>query len=298
MKIKSLVTGGCGFIGSHVVDLLIEKGHEVTVLDNLSTSTREFENPKADYHECDIRNYDQIRPHFNGIDYVFHLAALPRVEPSITNPLPSNDINTTGSLNVFFASKEANVKKIINTSSSSVYGDVPARPINEFQPLNPISPYGMQKLFGEQYLDLFHTLYGLNSISLRYFNVYGERQPTIGAYVPVVGIWFRQVEKGEIPTITGDGNNRRDFVNVKDVARANLLSINYKLNGHSAFNIGSGVNYSLNELCHQIHPSPKYIEARSEPRFTIADCSKAKKLLNWSSEINLIEWIKHHKPVS
>ena len=293
---KSLVTGGLGFIGSNLVDLLIENDHEVSVIDNLSTGNEDYANILAKYHIKDIRNYKDIAPLFKNIDYVFHLAALPRVEPSIIDPLTSDDINTKGSLNVFFAAKESNVKKVIFSSSSSVYGDLAPKKITEKEPLSPLSPYAQQKLFGEQYLTLFHKLYGLNSTSLRYFNVYGNRQPLEGSYVPVIGIWFRQIEAGGLPTITGDGKNRRDFVNVKDVARANLLSTQLSTDGHTAFNIGSGKNYSLNEICDHVSVERNYIDPRLEPQFTLADWSKARKVLKWSPDIDVIDWIKENGP--
>jgi|TARA_R110000824_G_scaffold68589_1_gene177261 nucleoside-diphosphate-sugar epimerase len=296
MKIKSLVTGGLGFIGSNLVDLLVEEGHEVSVIDDLSTGYAEYAHPQVKYHTKDIRKYGEIEGLFEGMDYVFHLAALPRVEPSIINPMASDSINTQGSLNVFFAAKEAGVKKVIFSSSSSIYGDVPPKKVCEKLAPNPLSPYGLQKLFGEQYLELFHKLYGLDSVSLRYFNVYGNRQPLEGAYVPVVGIWFRQIEAGGWPTITGDGNNSRDFVNVKDVARANLKAAIATTKGHSYFNIGSGTNNSLNDLCDLVSKKRVYIDPRIEPRFTLADTSKAKKILNWSPEIDVIEWIKQNQP--
>lgn len=296
MKIKSLVTGGLGFIGSNLVDLLVEEGHEVSVIDDLSTGYAEYAHPQVKYHTKDIRKYGEIEELFEGMDYVFHLAALPRVEPSIINPMASDSINTQGSLNVFFAAKEAGVKKVIFSSSSSIYGDVPPKKVCEKLAPNPLSPYGLQKLFGEQYLELFHKLYGLDSVSLRYFNVYGNRQPLEGAYVPVVGIWFRQLEAGGLPTITGDGSNSRDFVNVKDVSRANLRAAITKTKGHAYFNIGSGTNNSLNGLCDLVSKGREYIEPRIEPKFTLADISKAKKILNWSPEIDVVDWIKENKP--
>ena len=296
MKIKSLVTGGLGFIGSNLVDLLVEEGHEVSVIDNLSTGSKENANKEAQYYIEDIRNYEKIKHAFKGIDYVFHLAAKPRVEPSIIDPLSSDDINTKGSLNVFFASKEAAVKKVIFSSSSSVFGNLEPKKISENNPKSPLSPYAQQKLFGEQYLKLFHTLYGLESVALRYFNVYGERQPLEGAYVPVVGIWFRQILAGETPTITGDGTHRRDFVNVKDVARANLLAAIASTEGFEDFNIGCGVNFSLNELCSHVSDTHTYIAPRIEPSFTLADWSKAQKHLGWRPTINILDWIKENKP--
>ena len=296
MKTKSLVTGGLGFIGSHVVDLLVDCNHEVSVIDNGSTGAEDYTNSQAKYYDRDIRDYQQIKPLFEGIDYVFHLAALPRVEPSIRDPLTSDEINTKGSLNVFFAAKEANVKRVVFSSSSSIYGDVPAQKISEDYPPNPMSPYAQQKLFGEQYLELFSKLYGLNSTSLRYFNVYGERQPLEGSYVPVVGIWFRQVSNGERPTITGEGTNKRDFINVKDVARANLWASRSTKKGHDAFNIGSGENHTLSDLCSLISSNPTYIKARLEPKFTLADWSKAKESFGWYPTIDIIDWIKENRP--
>lgn len=298
MKIKSLVTGGLGFIGSNVVDLLVKEGHEVSVIDDLSTGKEEYANPKVNYHIKDIRKYAEIKPLFKNIDYVFHLAALPRVEPSIQNPLPSDEINTKGSLNVFFAAKEAKVKKVIFSSSSSLYGDGDGSNNKTPEDLtpSPLSPYAQQKLFGEQYLELFHTLYGLESVSLRYFNVYGHRQPLEGAYVPVVGIWFRQIMAGQAPTLTGDGTQSRDFINVKDVAKANLLAANTKTTGHLPLNIGSGKTYTLNRLCDQITHTKKYIDPRTEPHFTLADISKAQKEIGWRPTISILDWINQNKP--
>jgi nucleoside-diphosphate-sugar epimerase len=296
MKPKSLVTGGLGFIGSNVVDLLIKEGHEVAVIDNLSTGAADNRNPHASYHHADITKYKDIKELFCNIDYVFHLAALPRVEPSILDPLPSDEINTKGSLNVFFAAKEAGVQRVVFSSSSSVYGDVPPTKVTEDEPLSPLSPYAQQKLFGEQYLELFSKIYGLNSTSLRYFNVYGHRQPLEGSYVPVVGIWFRQISEGKAPKVTGDGENKRDFVNVIDVAQANFLASRSQTKGHQIFNIGSGKNYSLNKLCDQVCSTREYIPARLEPRFTLADYTKAQKLLGWEPTIDVIEWIKENKP--
>jgi len=296
MRIKSLVTGGLGFIGSNVVDLLVKEGHEVSVIDDLSTGKEEYANPKVNYHIKDIRKYSEIKPLFKNIDYVFHLAALPRVEPSIQNPLPSDAINSQGSLNVFYAAKEHGVKKVIFSSSSSIYGDVPPAQIDEEHPTNPLSPYAQQKLFGEQYLELFSKLYDLNSVSLRYFNVYGNRQPLEGAYVPVVGIWFRQVEAGEQPTITGDGTNCRDFVNVEDVAHANILAATSPTEGHQYFNIGSGTTHALNTLCDEISKKRRYIAPRTEPTFTLANIDKAKSKLAWKPTVEVIKWINENKP--
>ena len=188
---KILVTGGAGFIGSHLVDALIEKGDEVLVIDNLSTGNKENLNPKAKFFEMDIRNLDKIQPLFKGVDFVFHEAALPRIPLSIEKPIETNDVNLNGTLNVLFASKNSRVKKVIYAASSSAYGSKAEIPMKEIMSCLPLNPYGLQKYVGELYCRIFFEIYGLATVSLRYFNVYGPRQPREGAYAPVIGIFLR-----------------------------------------------------------------------------------------------------------
>jgi len=203
-KTRCLVTGGAGFIGSNLVDELVARGNEVIIIDNLSTGKREHLNPQAIFYESDVRNLNDIKPLFENVDYVFHLAALPRVQPSIKDPIVSNDVNLNGTLNVLVAARDAKVKKVIYSASSSAYGDQEKMPLHEGLPANPISPYAMQKYMGEGYCRLFSKLYSLPTVALRYFNVYGKRQPLEGGYMLVTGIFIKQRLAGEPLTIVGD----------------------------------------------------------------------------------------------
>src|SRR3989338_1782472 len=208
---KCLVAGGAGFIGSNLVDELINQGHEVVVIDNLSSGKKENINLKAEFHEVDIRNIEKIKPLFRGSDFVFHLAAFPRVQPSIEDPATANDINLNGTLNVLIAARDAKAKKVIYSASSSAYGDQEKMPLTEDMLAHPLSPYGLQKYVGELYCRLFSDIYGLPTVCLRYFNVYGRRQALTGAYCLVMGTFVRQRLDNKPMTITGDGNNRRDY---------------------------------------------------------------------------------------
>lgn len=295
-KAKCLVTGGAGFIGSNLVDELIVRGNEVMVIDNLLTGKRENINPEAKFYELDIRDLEKIKPLFEGVDYVFHLAALPRVQPSIEDPLTSHDINVNGTLNVLKCACEAKVKKVIYSASSSAYGNQEQMPLREDMPANPLSPYGMQKYIGEQYCQLFSKIYGLPTVCLRYFNVYGQRQALAGAYCSVTGIFVRQRLNSEPMTIVGDGEQRRDFTSVADVVRANILAVNsFEVGQGEVINIGQGRNYSVNELAKMIGGPTINIPPRLEPRETLADNTLAKELLGWEPTIDLPEWLKDYK---
>lgn|SRR3990167_849258 len=286
---KCLVTGGLGFIGSNLVDALIKQGHEVIVLDNLSTGKLEYLNPKAKFIEDDIRNkniFYQLEP----VEYVFHLAALARIQPSIEDPLTAHQVNVDGTINVLNYCRQHNAKIIFSGSSSVYKGET--LPISENDEKDPKSPYALQKLQCEQYIELFGKLYGLDYTILRYFNVYGERQILEGAYAAVVGIFLAQKEKGLPITITNDGEQRRDMTYVKDVANANILAMNWpKL----TFNIGTGKNYSMNELATFVGGEKSYIGERlGEARTTLADNSRA--ISNgWAVTMDIKDWIEKHE---
>ena len=288
---KAIVIGGAGFIGSNVVDRIVNSNFhwdEILVIDNLSTGKKNNINSKAKFIFADIRNLEEIEPHFVNATCIWHLAALPRVEPSIHDPITFNDINVNGTLNVFMAAKKHGVKNIVFSSSSSVYGEPKNHPTNENEELNPMSPYALQKLHGEQYAKLFCELYGMNICCLRYFNVYGNREPTEGPYVPVIGIWLRQIRQGKKLTITGDGKQTRDFVNVLNVADANYMVGCNIPTGFSVFNVGSGKNYELNKVARWIcqnESNIEYIAPRIEPKITLADI---KKLTNNFGKENLV----------
>jgi len=290
---KLLVTGGAGFIGSNLVDELVREGHRVLIIDNLSLGKKEYLNPKAKFYKKDIRDYKSIKPIFRGVDGVFHLAAQPRIQPSIINPAYSFDNNVVGTFNVMLAAKENKVKKFVYSASSSAYGDQKTLPLRENMEPHPKNPYALFKYMGEEMSRLFQQLYGLPTVCLRYFNVYGERQSVEGAYSTVIGIFLKQKKDGKPLTIVGDGNQRRDFTYVKDVARANIMAIkSNKAVGH-LINIGSGKNYSVNEVAKMIDDNHKYIPPRlGETKVTLADISLARKLLGWKPEVMLRDWLK------
>lgn len=297
---KYIVTGGAGFIGSNLVDSLIDGGHEVIVIDNLSTGKEENLNSKADIFTCDISHKDcsvnVMKNIMKEADTVFHLAALARVQPSIEKPHEFNKTNVNGTLNVLIAAKEAGVRRVVYSASSSAYGDATIFPTPENHPTDPLSPYGLQKLIGEQYCRVFYHCYGLETVSLRYFNVFGERQSLDGAYKLVMGIFADQRLKGKPLTITGDGEQRRDFTYVGDVVKANILASTSSLVGKGeSINIGNGNNRSVNQIAELIGGPREYIEKRLEPQQTLADNTKAKKLLNWEPTVCVEEWIPKYK---
>ncbi len=293
---KMLVTGGAGFIGSNLVDALIERGDEVIIIDNLSTGKEENINKKAEFHNLDIRNLEEIKPLFVGVDYVFHLAAFARVQPSIEDPITSNDINLNGTLNVLKSALDAKVKKVVYSASSSAYGDQTEMPVHEKMLAHPLSPYGLQKYVGELYCRLFSDVYNLPTVSLRYFNIYGNRQLLEGAYCLVMGIFAKQRLEGKAMTITNDGEQRRDFTSVIDAVRANIMAAESDKTGKGeVINIGRGENYSVNELAKMIGGPTEYIGERLEPRETLADNSLAKELLGWEPTVNLPDWMEEYK---
>ena len=293
---KAIVTGGAGFIGSNLVNRLIEKGIEVVVLDNLSTGKEENINPKAKFIQCDISKSSIFDLMYNmkGADVVFHLAALARVQPSIEDPIPFNEVNITGTLNILLAAHKTVIKRVIYSASSSAYGNTDILPTPEDAPTNPLSPYGLQKYVGEQYCKMFSEVYGLDTVSLRYFNVYGEQMNFGGAYKTVIAVFIEQMQKGEKLNIVNEGNQRRDFTYVGDVCNANILAAttSNKFNGE-VFNVGNGDNFSVNEVADMFGGEKKYGEKRIEPFETLADNQKIKSL-GWKPTGNLSEWIKNY----
>jgi nucleoside-diphosphate-sugar epimerase len=291
---KVLVTGGAGFISSNLVDRLIKDGYKVIVLDNLSGGKRQNLNPKAKFYKVDICNLEKILPLFKGVDYVFHLAALPRVPFSIEKPIETNKVNVDGTLNVLFASYKNKVKRVIYASSSSVYGEQKTLPLKETMLPNPLSPYALQKLIGEMYCKIFANLYGLETVSLRFFNVYGPRMNPEGAYALAIGKFLKLKKEGKPLTIYGDGNQTRDFTHVFDVVEANILAMKSKKVGKGeVLNICYGKNHSINYVADLIGGKRVYLPPRKgEPRHTLGDNSLAKKLLGWKPKISLEKGIK------
>lgn len=284
---KVIVTGGAGFIGSHVVDALVKQGIEVTILDNLSTGKKENINPKATFIKCDLT---KDKPLFKDIDVVFHLAATPQVQYSIENPTDNNNIDSL--INMLELSKKNGAKRFIFSSSSSVYGNPKYTPIDEKHSTNPLSPYALHKLVGEQYCKLYSEVYNLDTVCLRYFNAYGHRMPNKGAYRSVISIFNEQHNKKQPLNIVNDGEQRRDYVHVNDIVNANILCANStkKLNG-DIFNVGTGKSYSVNEVADMFGGEKKYGEKRIEPKNSIADISKIDLDLNWKSKNKLETWI-------
>jgi len=296
---KYVVTGGAGFIGSNLVDLLIEENHEVIVIDNFSSGKKENCNEKAQYFELDISdhsNFEELKRILLGSAGVFHLAALPRVQESIDNPLHFEKNNTLSTINILKACADSNVKRLVYSASSSAYGNTIKLPSKEEDPIDPISPYAMQKYYGEVACRMFANVYGIETVSLRYFNVYGERQSLEGAYALVMCVFARQRLNNEPMTIRGDGEQRRDFTHVKDIAKANLLAmISEKVGAGEVINIGNSDNRSVNQIAAMIGGPTVKVDPVVEPRETLADNSKAKNLLGWSPSIIIEEWVPKYK---
>ena len=292
---KCLVTGGAGFVGSNLVDALIQRGDEVIIIDNLATGKKENINPKADFRELDLRDLEIIKPIFIGVDYVFHEAALARVEPSIKDPITYNDNNVNATLNVLVAARDAGVKKVVYASSSSIYGDQAKMPLTEDMPGAPISPYGLQKYIGEQYCRVFSYVYKLPTICLRYFNVYGKRMATEGAYASVVSIFGQQRQKDQPMTIAGDGSHLRTYTYVGDIVNGNLLAAASDIVDGRAINIGQSTEYTVNQIAAMFGGPTTNIAPRIEPDRNLCGNALAKELLGWEPTMDLPEWLPEYK---
>lgn len=281
---KYIVTGGAGFVGSNLVDQLIINDHEVHVIDNFCSSTKEYCNDKAFYYDLNIADKnlsDSFLKIMKNAHGIFHMAALMNVQESIENPLSYEINNTIGMLNMLTCANKAKVKRFVYSSSSSVFGNTNNLPSKESHLIDPISPYGMQKYYGECLCKMFSDIYGLETISLRYFNIYGERQKIDSSYASVIGIFISQILNDKPMTIRGDGKQKRDFVYVGDVISANILSMNSKNSMlGEVVNIGTGKNYSVNEIADMIGENKVYVSAVKEPKESLACNNKAKELLN------------------
>jgi len=293
---KSLVTGGAGFIGSNLVDKLVEMGHEVVVIDNEYSDVHEqfYWNDKAQNYKYDIRDYENTRPLYEGVDYVFHIAAEARIQPAIQNPIEAVSINSVGTVTVLQCAREAGVKRVMYSSTSSAYGMNPF-PNVETQPDDCLNPYSVSKVNGEKLCKMYTDLFGLPTICFRYFNVYGERQPLRGQYAPVIGIFLRQKAAGESLTIVGDGEQRRDFTHVSDVVNANIMAAISNPESSAfgqVYNVGTGKNHSVNEIAEQISDKTVNIPPRiGESRITLANNQKLKETFGWEPKVTLEEWI-------
>jgi UDP-glucose 4-epimerase len=293
---KALVTGGCGFIGSNIVDRLISDGHDVIVLDDKSSDSEKFYvNEKAQYALQDISNYQLTNTFYAGVDCVFHLAAESKIGPSIENPIETVKKNCLGTATVLQCARKWGVKKVIYSSTSSGYGNNP-HPNVETQPDDCLNPYSVTKIAGEKLCKMYTDLFGMKTVTFRYFNVYGDRAPRKGQYSPVIGIFFRQRDAGEDLTIVGDGEQRRDFVHVSDVVSANLAAayedVDDKYYGQ-VYNVGSGKNYSVNEIASWISDKQTHLPERpGEVRVSLANIDKIKNAFGWEPKVELEEWVR------
>ena len=296
---KYIVTGGAGFIGSHIVDKLLDDNHQVIVLDNLSSGFEKNINSKAELVNIDVsdsNSSNKIVSLMQGADSVFHLAAMARVQPSIDDPMSFEKNNSLATINILKCAVDAKVRRVIYSASSAAYGNATKMPLKETDSINPISPYAMQKYYGEIACKMFSEVYGIQTVSLRYFNIYGERQSMEGAYALVVAAFAKMRLNKKPLTIRGDGEQRRDFTHVKDIVKANILASKSQLVGQGeVINIGYGNNVSVNDIAGMIGGETNHVDPVIEPRETLADNALAKELLGWEPSIILKDWIPKYK---
>ena len=301
-----VVTGGCGFIGSHMVDNLVSMGHKVWVIDNLSARSNEFfykneSRTVVYYYNVDVANINDVSKIFelifgsdDGIiDAVFHFAAEARIQPMIKDPKMAVDTNTLGTVNMLEMCKRFNIRKMVHSSTSSVYGNGHTMPLKEDAVRNPLNPYSISKACAEDFCKMYHNLWGVDVVILRYFNVFGERQPIKGTYAPVVGKFLRQLENGEPLTVIGDGSQKRDFTWVGDIVEANYIAAmsNYELGGQ-VINVGTGENISIIDLAKGISDEIWFCEERpGESQETLADNTKIRSI-GWKPTKTIEEWVK------
>jgi len=299
---KALVTGGAGFIGSTLVDQLIADGHTVTVIDNESADSNEqfYWNPQAHNYNYDVRDYTMVRKLYEGQDVVFHLAAESRIQPTIEDPLKAFENNMIGTATVLQCARVCGVKRVVYSSTSAAYGLANTPPLSETMSTDCLNPYSVSKVAGEEMCKMYARLYGMETVTFRYFNVYGERQPLSGQYAPVIGIFLRQRAAGEPMTVVGDGTQRRDFIYVGDVVAANIRAATMTQSSYyqwgQIYNIGTGRNYSINEIAALIGGETVTLPPRqAESRLSLADATKATEHLGWTPKVRLEDWLAAHK---
>jgi len=307
-----LVTGGAGFIGSNIVEELVRRGERARILDNFSTGKRENIAPfleDVELIEGDLRYLDTVRQAVEGVDYILHQGALPSVPKSIDNPLDTDESNVRGTLNLLVAARDAGVKRVVYASSSAVYGDTPTLPKAEEMKPVPLSPYAVSKLAGEHYCQVFYQVYGLETVALRYFNVFGPRQDPTSQYAAVVPRFVTAMLRGDQPIIYGDGEQSRDFSYVANVVQANLLAATAPDVGGQVFNIACGQRYNLLELVAAINQilgadiTPVHTAPRvGDIKHSLADIARAREMLGYQVEVEfkeglrrLVVWCREHE---
>jgi len=303
MKKHYLITGGAGFIGSNIAHELVKRGEFVRIIDNFSTGKRENLADildKIDLIEGDIRYLNTVTQAMNGIDYVIHEAALPSVPRSIETPIESNDVNINGTLHILYAAKEAKVKRLVYAASSSAYGDTPTLPKIETMKPNPLSPYAVNKLTAEMYCSVFTRVYGLETVALRYFNIFGPRQDPNSYYSAVIPKFIKALLQNEPPIIFGDGEQSRDFTYIENVINANLLACKAPAEAAgNVVNVACGERITLNELAGELNKflgkniPPKHGNPRpGDIKHSLADVSLAEKLIGYTPTVKIPEGLK------
>jgi UDP-glucose 4-epimerase len=302
MQERYLVTGGAGFIGSNIVKELLNRGHFVRVIDNFSTGKKENLEEFGDKIEVingDIRYLNTLLEVMEGIDYVFHEAALPSVPRSVSTPLETNDVNINGTLNVLFAAKEKGIKRVVFAGSSSAYGESKVLPKVETMTPSPLSPYAVNKLTGEYYCQVFNRVYGLETVVLRYFNVFGPKQDPTSYYSAVIPKFIKLIQQGKSPMIFGDGEQSRDFSFIENVVSANLLASKAPKAAGEVFNVACGERITLNELTEEmkkiLNSDVEILHSEDrvgDIKHSLADINKAKDLLGYEVKVNVLEGLK------
>jgi UDP-glucose 4-epimerase len=293
--VKVAVVGGAGFIGSNLADALVERGDDVLVIDNFATGRRDYVHPRANLAEIDVTvDGERLSSALHGHEVVFHTAALARVPRSIEDPVGTHEANVTGTLRVLKAAVDAGVRRVVYSSSSSVYGDQPTLPLVEDMPPNPLNPYACQKLMGEIYARNFSRVYGLQTVCLRYFNVYGPRQAMEGAYRLVIGIFLDQRRLGQPLTVHGDGLQTRDFTWVEDVVQANVLAATSDgVGAGEPINVGAGEEVSIQRIAELIGGPVVHLPPRGfDERFKRAGIERARELLGWTPTVHVEHGIR------
>ena len=292
---KCLVTGGAGFIGSHIVGKLLEMGHLVTVIDNESSDGHDeyYWDSRATNHKVDITDLEAIKPLFKGIDVVYHLAAMVSVQESVEKPLPTFITNALGTANVLEASRLAGVDRFVYSSTSACYGENPVPSVEDMRE-DPLNTYAIGKLSGEHLVRNYHQLYGMKTVTFRYTNVYGDRSRHTGSYAPVISIFLKQKRAGQPLTICGDGLQKRDFIHVDDVSSANcFISYGNMDRWGETYNVGYGENWTIKEIADAISDEQVHLPARDgEMKETLADITKIKQDCIWKPKVNVFDWIR------